>query len=190
MSSNDSYIDPSERVRDSAKITRLMENSHIGIYDSDHRDFFNQRDQQLKQQKGLLPQIDLTGFDQESKDHSTGLTKVWHGVQELFGKHHQTLDEQIREKVLEDLKNSKNPEGQAMYKAYQQEEQAIQKYKDEIAHWGVQATINPEKFPDAPNCPAHNLVQMRAHLEESKIVAQVRAQMTPTQIAQVDADAK
>ncbi len=190
MSSSDNYIDPSERVRDTAKITRFMESSHSGIYDSDHRQFFNQRDQQLNEVKVPLPQIHLTGFDQEAKDHSTGLTKAWHGVQEFFGKHHQTLDEQIQEKVVEELKNSKNPEGQARYKAYEQEEKAIQKYKDEVAQWGMQATINPAKFPEAPNCPTHELVQRRAQLEEIKIVAEVRALMTPAQIVQVEADAK
>ncbi|CAN5172614.1 hypothetical protein BH10CYA1_BH10CYA1_39070 [soil metagenome] len=193
MSFNDhsaQYVSPDERVRDAAKITRLMENSPIGIYDSDHREFFKHFDKQLKDVKGLLPQIDLTGFDQEAKDHSTGAEKLWHGVQEFFGKHHQTLNEQIQEKVVEHMKDSKDPREQAKYKAYEQEEKAIQKYQEEVKRWGLQLTMNPDKFPDAPNCPMHEIVQKRALAEEKKIVAEVRSHMTPEEIRKVDADAK
>ena len=190
MSLKETYVDPSERVRDVEKIAKFIDSTHVGIYDADHRDFFKQYDKQLKDVKGLLPQIDLTGFDQESKDHSTGLTKAWHGIQEFFGKHHQTLDEQIQEKMVEKMKNSTDPKEQAKYKAYEQEEKAIQQYKDEVKNWGIQATINPGKFPEAPNCPTHDMIQKRAQAEEKKIVAEVRSHMTPEQIAKVEADAK
>lgn len=183
-------VSPDERVRDAEKITRLMEDSPIGIYDADHREFFKHFDKQLKDVKGLLPQIDLTGFEQESKDHSTGLEKVWHGVQELFGKHHQTLDEQIQENVVQRMKDSKDPREQAKYKAYEQEEKAIQKYQEEVHRWGMQMTINPGKFPEAPNCPMHEEIQRRAKVEEQKIIKEVRSHMTPEEIRRVDADAK
>ncbi|MBS1954367.1 MAG: hypothetical protein JST89_09275 [Cyanobacteria bacterium SZAS-4] len=183
-------VSPDERVRDAEKITRLMENSPIGIYDADHREFFKQFDKQLKDVKGILPQIDLIGFDQEAKDHSTGLEKLWHGVKELFSLHHQTLDEQIQEKVVQQMKDSKDPREQAKYKAYEAEEKAIQKYQDEVHRWGMQMTINPGKFPEAPDCPMHDEVRRRAQLEEKQIVAEVRSHMTPEERRQVDADAK
>lgn len=183
-------VSPDERVRDAEKITRLMEHAPIGIYGEDHREFFKQFDKQLTDVKGLLPKIDLTGFEQEARDHSTGLEKVWHGVQEFFGKHHQTLDEQIQEKVVQQMKDSKDPREQARYKAYEQEEKAIQKYQEEIHRWGMQETMYPGKFPEAPDCPMHKEVQRRAQLEENKIVAEVRSHMTPAEIRQVDADAK
>ncbi len=132
MSFNDNaahYVAPDERVRDAEKITRLTENYPSGFFDTEHRDFFRNLDKQLKDVKGLLPQIDLVGFDQEAKDHSTGVEKLWHGVQEFFGKHHQTLNEQVQEKIVEHMKDSKDPKEQAKYKAYEDEEKALQKYQ-------------------------------------------------------------
>lgn len=183
-------VSPDERVRDAEKIGILMDHSPNGIYGEDHREFFKHFDKQLKDVKGLLPQIDLTGFDQEAKDHSTGLEKLWHGVKEFFGAHHQTLDEQIQEKVVQHMKDSKDPAEQAKYKAYEAEEKAIQKYQDEVHRWGMQMTINPGKFPEAPDCPMHDEVRRRAQVEEKKIIAEVRSHMTPAEIRQVEADMK
>lgn len=179
-----------ERVRDSQKIEKLI-NLNVGIFDpTNHECFKGMHNQPGDLLPGILPKIDLTGFDQQAKDHSTGLEKAWHGVQEFFGKHHQTLDEQIQEKVVEGMKNSKDPKEQAKYKAYQEEEKAIQQYKDEVERWGMQATMMPGKFPEAPKCPMHETVQQRALEQEKKITAEVRSHMTPEQIAKVDADAK
>ncbi len=180
---------PSERISNGDKID-VFESARTGIYDPSNHEFFKHLDKHLKDVTGLLPQIDLTGFSQESKDHSTGLEKAWHHVQEFFGKHHQTLDEQVQEKVVEHMKNSKEPGEQAKYKAYEEEEKAMQKYKDDVHRWGMQATILSGDYPEPPKCPMHELVQQRAREQEKKITAEVRSHMTPEQIAKVDADAK
>jgi len=181
--------DPSERVRTAEKID-VLESTRIGIYDQGSQHIFKQLDKGLKDVSQFLPQVDLTGFGQEAKDHATGLEKVWHGVQDFFGKHHQTLDEQIQEKIVDGMKNSKDPKEQAKYKAYEEEEKAIQKYKDAVSNWGLQMTLMPGEFPEAPKCPMHELVQQRAREQEKKITAEVRSHMTPEQIAKIDADAK
>lgn len=159
------------------------------IYEKDQSDFFKSLNRQLQDVHGILPKIDLTGFEQDAPDHSDGLTRVWHDIQKMFG-HHETLNDKLTEKAVEDMKNSKDPKEQANYKKYQEEEKALAKYEEEKRQWGMLETLNPPPFPEKPNCPMHDEIEKRVHKTEDKITQEVRSHMTPEELKQLDKDMK
>jgi hypothetical protein len=184
------FDDPQES-KNLATLTKgdALDETRHSIYGSAGGGCFGGLEKQLKT-NGILPGIDLTGFDQLAPDHSKGIEHLWHQVKGLFGSHGETLGDEIRAKEVEAMKNSSDPKEQANYKNYQEEEKQIEKYKEEVAHWGMQMTLNPGKFPEAPNCPMHDEIQKRALKTEEKIVQDVRSHMTPAERKQVDDDAK
>ncbi|HEY9676815.1 MAG TPA: hypothetical protein V6C76_02350 [Drouetiella sp.] len=160
-----------------------------GITDAEHSKFFKDHDKSLKDLVGgILPPVDLIGFDKEAPDHSTGVTKVWHELEHLFGKHRETFGDQVREKVVDDMKNSKNPAEQAKYKKYENEEKALHDYDEKCKAWGLQMTINPGPYPERPQTPEHDEVADRARKQEQKIIDGVRSHMTPAERKQVDSE--
>jgi hypothetical protein len=164
-----------------------LDATRISIYGSGGHGCFGGIGLPLKEgsMKDILPGIDLTGFDQKAPDKSTGWEHTWNKVKDFFGYHGETIVDHVKDKVVDDMKNSKNPAEQKKYQEYQEEQKKLDKYNEEKAHWGLQANINA-KFPEAPNCPIHDEVDKRVQKAEQQIANDVRAHMTPAELKALD----
>lgn len=131
--------------------------------------------------KGVLPDIGLTGFNQET-DESTGLKRLWHKVEHIFS-HAETLNDQVKDKVMKKM----TPEET---KRYDEENKKIADFDKEVRRWSTLMTLNPPPFPEAPNCPMHEEVQRRVQQAEQKIADDVRAHMTPAEKERLDKQMK
>lgn len=125
---------------------------------------------------------DLTGFDQEAIDHSSGLDKLIHGVKSFFGSK-DTVEDKIREHVTKNLSSKEKA-------AYDCEEKAIEEYNRKWMQWATQMSMFPGSPPEMPKLPMHDEVDRRVRQTEKQITEQIRSEMSPHDRARLDKQMK
>lgn len=134
----------------------------------------------LKQISKLgFPHVDLTGFEQEAPHQNEGFFKdIWHGIKHMFVK-----DESVGDKLRRDVENQMSP---GERKQFDKENEALEKYKQEVRTWGMSTMMPPPAFPEMPKCPMHDVINRRVEQTERAIIGDVRADMSPSDRKRLD----
>ncbi len=130
---------------------------------------------ELKARMLGLPQIDLTGFEQEASAKERSIFS--------FFSSNPTVRDRVRTHT-----ESKMPELER--KQFERENEALKRHKDEVIAWGLQATINSGPYPERPSCPMHDKIEKRISETEKAIVSKVRAGMSRQDREQLDKEFK
>ncbi len=126
-----------------------------------------------------FPQIDLSGFEQESTYKSKDtVSDLLHGIKHLFVK-----DESLGEKLKEKVEAEMSPDEK---KQFEKEEKALSQYQKRLLAWETQMTINPGPMPLPPDTPMHEEIDRRVEALEKDITETVRKQMSPEDQIRLD----
>ncbi|MBX9686460.1 MAG: hypothetical protein K2X27_07130 [Candidatus Obscuribacterales bacterium] len=103
------------------------------------RPVFVSNQTELKKALGL-PQMDLTGFEQEAPYHSEGtISNFLHGLKHLVSK-----DETLGERLHKFVENKMSDEER---KKFDGENKALEDYRHKVIGWSVTAMVPPPPFP-------------------------------------------
>lgn len=126
-----------------------------------------------------LPAVDLSGFEREAPHQSEGALKdLWHGLKHVFVKD-ETWEDKIRRVEEDKMTNTER-------RQYERENEAMERYNDEVRRWGTLETLNPPPFPKHPICPMHQEIDRRVQAAEDEISAQVCSEMSPFERVRLD----
>jgi hypothetical protein len=130
----------------------------------------NNNDSSTLLESGLIPDFQLTGFDQEaSKKHESIIGSVIGTVKNLF-EPNETLSDQVKAKVIADL----NPHDKRAY-----DDESLEANQQAVKNWSLSAAVFDTTYPKPIYEPLHTAVAQRTVEQEEKIATGVETHMTP-----------